>query len=415
MKHFFLLLTLSWSLVSRADLPDYFTVGEEVPLPATSSRLWIGDPKLLRARVEGQRIALKPLKKGSVEVRWGKVSRRLAILTPSAARTFQNLRRGQRLWVGLKAELREGQVILSGRLHRIEDLDEAMSRLPEDPEWELRAAMSPAVREAFLRRLARHLGLETKPALQFAEAPLWLSTGSPDETKELRRSLQRFGVRVVRDEAAVATEPVVRVDVAVAEIRRDAFRKYGITWPATAEAKLLPDGSLTRPDLAFNAHALEKSGNGRLLARPTLLCRSGKEAEFIAGGEFPVKVIGYRTQGILWKHYGITVRVKPKADRSGRMSIALTVEVSSLDNAVAVDGVPGLLTNRVASHFDLTRPRVIALSGLIKQQDGRQSQGLPGLTSLPVIGALFSSRDWQENRTELVIFVRPEIVSEEKP
>ena len=153
----------------------------------------------------------------------------------------------------------------------------------------------------------------------------------------------------------------------------------------------------------------------RVLARPNLLCRSGKEAEFVAGGEFPIKIFNYRQQDVVWKRYGIVLKIKPKADASGRISLGLETEVSTIDPAHTVDGIPGMLTNRVASYFDLTRPRTIVLSGLLKNEDSVHNAGVPGLSGLPILGPLFGSKEWKENRTELVIFVRPSIVSEEEP
>lgn len=406
-----LLILLSCS-VSVAAWPEYLEVGEEASLPGKESRLWISDSKKLKALTGNGHLVLKPLKEGVVEIRSSQGARVLPLLSPAAARTYRILQKKTKVLVGLETALSKEKVILKGRLHRIEDFDELFEAIPDEADWELRAKMSQEVQDALSIRVARKLGLEERPALQFAEAPQWLFAGGIEESQKLQVQLRRFGIRVVRDTSAVATEPVIRVEIAVAEVRRDALKSYGIGWPTSAEAKLLADGTLQRPELIFSAKAFESAGNGRLLARPTILCRSGKEAEFVAGGEFPIKIFNRRAQDVIWKRYGITVHVKPKADLSGRISLGLEVEVSSIDPTRVVDGIPGLLTNRVASHFDLSRPRLIALSGLIKQEEGQSREGLLGLSSLPILGPLFSSREWRENRTELVIFVRPEIVKE---
>ena len=155
-------------------------------------------------------------------------------------------------------------------------------------------------------------------------------------------------------------------------------------------------------------------GAGKVLASPNLLCRSGKEAEFFAGGEFPIKVKSFGSQDVIWKRYGVILKVKPRADAQGQMSIAIQTEVSTLDQSVAVDGVPGILANRIESHFDLRRPRTIALSGLFKHETGNSTSGLPGLARIPILGKLFGSEDWMDHKTELVIFVTPEVLPPEK-
>jgi pilus assembly protein CpaC len=415
MKHIFIILILlSGPIHSSAD-PQILVLGEELRLTGHESRIWIANPKILKAVSMGGRLVLKPLKEGLVDVRINSTEKQFAILSPAAARTWTAMQKVAGLIVGADASLVEGRPSLTGRLHRIEDYDEILRALPQDADWDLRSALSPKMQSQVSARITKTAGLSTSPALVFGEVAEWRFFGSVEDAKLMQKRLRAFGIRVIRDESAVDTAPMVKVEIAVAEVRRDAMKSYGIGWPQSAEAKLLADGKWQGSELVFNAKAFESAGQGRLLARPSLLCRSGKEAEFMAGGEFPIKVISTRMQEIIWKKYGILVRVKPKADSSGRMSLALDVEISTIDGSRTVDGVPGMLTNRVSSHFDLQRPRVIALSGLVKQEDSNSREGLLGLSRLPIIGSLFSSRDWRENRTELVIFVRPEIVKEDSP
>ena len=84
-----------------------------------------------------------------------------------------------------------------------------------------------------------------------------------------------------------------------------------------------------------------------------------------------------------------------------------------LDPSHSIEGVPALLTNRIESHFDLKKSRTIALSGLLKSEWFRNSEGLPGLSQIPVLGYLFSSKAYKNDETELVIFVTPEVIQPE--
>jgi len=84
-----------------------------------------------------------------------------------------------------------------------------------------------------------------------------------------------------------------------------------------------------------------------------------------------------KTHEVVWKPYGILLKIKPLADFSGRMSIALTTEISKADFDQKVDGFPGMKTNRIETHFDLLQSRTIALSGLIKHEQIEGSEGLP--------------------------------------
>lgn len=409
-KIFLFILLLSRPSAQASDL--LLVLGEEKALPAREQRLWIEAPSRLKGIQKNGRIVLKPLKEGSVQIRTSVGAQSVEIISPRAHRTYRALEKALRSIVGPDLRIQDGEVLLEGRLHRIADYRTLVRALPDEAVWRLRARMSPEIQEEFSRDIQKQLAMPQPPALVFGDDVQWLLSPGGNSASVPQKRIQRLGIRLVTDSDSVNTEPVIRVEIAVAEVRRDALKNYGIGLPTAIQAKLLPDGSWEREELGISAQAMEKAGHGRLLAKPTLLCRSGKEAEFVAGGEFPIKIFNDRIQDVIWKKYGIVVTVKPKADRAGRMSLAVSVEVSSIDDSRQVDGIPGLLTNRVASHFDLSKPRVIALSGLIKQEDGTSRQGLLGLSRLPILGPLFSSRSWREHRTELVIFVRPEIVKE---
>ena len=132
----------------------------------------------------------------------------------------------------------------------------------------------------------------------------------------------------------------------------------------------------------------------------------------MAGGEFPVKFVNYKVKEVIWKKYGIFLKVKPVADSSGRMTIKIETEVSSINQII--DGIPSLLTHRVSSTFDMNESRTIILSGLLKEQSHETSSGLPFLGQLPILGPLFSSQKFLNERTELLVFVKPEILENSK-
>jgi pilus assembly protein CpaC len=226
-----------------------------------------------------------------------------------------------------------------------------------------------------------------------------------------QRALAGFGFRIEASSTTMSLEPMVRVKIVVAEFRKSYLQRIGLGWPGAESAQLLPEWVFpSQKAFQIDIKALESAGIAKILASPTLLCRSGKEAQFLAGGEFPIKIANFRNQDVIWKKYGVLLRIKPQADLSGRMSISLQTEVSTLDSSRTVDGIPGLLSNRIESHFDLSDSRTIALSGLIKKDSGKSRSGLPFLSDLPVLGPLFSSRDFHEDRTELVVFVTPEVI-----
>ncbi len=152
-------------------------------------------------------------------------------------------------------------------------------------------------------------------------------------------------------------------------------------------------------------------GNAYLLASPNLSTRSGGEAKFLAGGEFPLPALSTQGAGsVEFKPYGVRLNIKPIADGAGNVSGSILTEVSSIDRSVAVQGIPGLLIRRTDTEFNVRDGETIVLSGLIKRESSRSSDGLPGLRRAPVVGRAFRSDNDTDSEQEVVVFITPRVV-----
>ncbi|MBK8201855.1 MAG: hypothetical protein IPK68_05905 [Bdellovibrionales bacterium] len=112
----------------------------------------------------------------------------------------------------------------------------------------------------------------------------------------------------------------------------------------------------------------------------------------------------------MWKKYGISVQVTPFADQRGHLKIELAAEISNPDSSFSSDGLPAFKTHRIRSQFNLLEAQTITISGLLREEQSHSRSSLPGLGNIPVLGPLFSSRTFLENRTELVILVTPNLI-----
>lgn len=413
-----LLIALLFFGISTAAAQTELTLGlgEQITLTVKSQdRIWIQDRNILTAEGQGHRLQIRGRQEGQTTIKIGPELYSVQVLHPSKKAAFSALQSQLKNHLGLKANLSEGDLLIQGHLYRLQDwvrLAEFMQG--KNLSYQMRAHMTVARQQeaqAYFEQLLQKAKLP--PQTLIFEPSLEVRVSASDLAfKKYVKLLTSYGIQVLRDESSLDIAPTIKVQITVAEIRKNLAMKYGLQWPEAYSARLLPTGGFSQDELPFNLRAMEQKGLGKILASPNILCRSGKEAEFLAGGEFPIKIMNYKIQDIVWKRYGILLRVKPKADAAGRMSLSIETEVSTMDKATAVGDIPGILTNRVSSHFDLTRPQTIALSGLIKNEDAKGHEGLPFLSRLPILGALFSSNDFLENRTELVIFVRPSIVHE---
>ena len=181
-----------------------------------------------------------------------------------------------------------------------------------------------------------------------------------------------------------------------------------------------------RPDinLAATIQALQSNNVLQILAEPTLLTSSGKEASFLAGGEFPYPVpqssgAGYTTITIQFKEFGVRLNFTPTCTPDGQIHLKVKPEVSSLDytNALQFQGfiVPALSTRKMESEMDLADGQSFAMAGLIDNRVTEQLEKVPWIGDVPVLGKLFQSKSFQRSKDELLVVVTPTIVKPLNP
>ena len=175
-------------------------------------------------------------------------------------------------------------------------------------------------------------------------------------------------------------------------------------------------------DLGVLIKALQNRGLFQSLAEPNLVAESGKEASFLAGGEFPVPI----AQGsganigvsIMFKEFGIRLNFTPTVN-GDRVHLKVRPEVSTLDygNAVLLSGfrIPSLSTRRAETELELGNGQTFAIAGLMSNQMQNTMQKVPGIGDIPILGYLFRSQAAKRDQTELVVMITPEILPNNSP
>ncbi len=153
------------------------------------------------------------------------------------------------------------------------------------------------------------------------------------------------------------------------------------------------------------------NGDAYILATPELSTRSGGEAKFLAGGQIPIVIpaTGLSPPSVTYKDYGIKLTIKPVADVDSNIMATIQTEVSSIDPATSVQGNPGFLTRQTDSEINVKTGQTIVMSGLVNSDLSNQVDKLPWLGDVPIIGALFRSTNFRNNRSDLVVFVTPQV------
>jgi pilus assembly protein CpaC len=247
----------------------------------------------------------------------------------------------------------------------------------------------------------------------------------------------------------ITSEEQVAVKVTIAEVQREIVKQLGINLQAVVDGvinfsnptsfpintgNIASLGQLILGDeeippgedgIGATVQALEETQMLRTLAEPTLTAVSGETANFLAGGEFPVPV-GSDDEGITieFKQFGVNLAFTPVVLSAGRISLKVRTEVSDLSATGAVSLpfarrasiiIPAVSVRRAETTVELPSGGAFVIAGLVQEETRRAASGLPFLQNLPVLGALFSSKDFLEEQTELVMIVTPYLVKPTSP
>src|SRR5438477_2962963 len=258
------------------------------------------------------------------------------------------------------------------------------------------------------------------------------------------------GADKVVNSIAVRGRDQVMLKVTLAEVQRSIIKQLGIDLsasmnygtavvkfnnsnPFTANsAALVPTNALTTsfgstPSVQATLRAMESAGVVRTLAEPNLTAISGESATFISGGEFPIPTgvtcqtttsgaIGNCVQTVSFKKFGISLNFTPVVLTEGRISLRVMTEVSEVSTENALTGgaggttIPSIKTRRAETTLEIPSGGAMAMAGLIQDQIKQAINGLPGMSQLLILGALFRSQNFVNSETELVVLVTPYVV-----
>lgn len=169
---------------------------------------------------------------------------------------------------------------------------------------------------------------------------------------------------------------------------------------------------------------LEAKGMAKTLAEPTLVALSGEPASFLAGGEFPIPVAGGAGGDsdaitVAFKTFGVSLAFTPTVLGNSVINLVVEPEVSSLDPSASVTindiAIPGLQTRRASTTLELRDGESFAIAGLLREDMNTTVSQMPLLGSIPILGSLFRSTEYQKGQTELLIVVTPRLVKPIRP
>ncbi len=254
-----------------------------------------------------------------------------------------------------------------------------------------------------------------------AKGKTWLRTWSHDGSERV------YSIEVVPAHLAEGVESsAVKVALQFLELDASGRRETGVRWPellsATGSGVLAGTGSGAALSYTVGLAStrgwlqqLVREGHAKLLANPELYVRLGEEASFSSGGELPVPTtsenFGRTQKHVEWKPFGMLVKVKPESADTYHLHSDVFAELSEVNASNAIDGIPALNRRKLTTKVNSLDGETVLLSGLVRQLQSFQDEGMPVLKDIPILGGLFSSRTRTHESQEILMAMTLSVVT----
>jgi hypothetical protein len=267
--------------------------------------------------------------------------------------------------------------------------------------------------ESRLRQWMQQSSLSSDLRVERTGDTLWVRghLKTPTESSSVMRQVRAlFPMALIEIDTLPDYAPTIHFRVFLLELKRNFFRTFGLSWsPMTSAAFQVTTGGfrdLLQIDTAL--HQLEGSGNAKILSNPELVVRAPGEAELFAGGEIPIETHSRYTSQVTWRKHGLILRLKVTHTAGNRIRLDIYTEVSHLDSSSGGEKLPRFHANQMKTQVDAQLGSPLFLSGLLQQGVRQEAKGLPFLRSIPILGPLFGSEDYLNERSELVAILVPQ-------
>lgn len=225
------------------------------------------------------------------------------------------------------------------------------------------------------------------------------------EIKTLKKLIEKYKLITIFETSPKTYDPnTISVEIKFLEVKDGFEEEFGYKWNNSIE--LLP----LSPKINSLLTAYSREGKAKDLASPKLLCSNNSEASFLAGGHIPIKIINSKNRShIVWKKYGIELKFKPHLTENRDIHLKVSINVSSLDYSNAIGSIPAISTRSVETSITIESGKTFFLSGLVRNTKGKNTEGVPYLKGIPIIGELFRSKNFIENKSELIVLISPKL------
>jgi pilus assembly protein CpaC len=333
------------------------------------------------------------------------------VLSKKIDETYRILKTKLKTMSGIKIFTGRGKIHLSGNVNSLDNFNELVEVTNKKSFISSSINITPRavkIEAQNILRILKKIEL-TDSILKYLERLnkilIYIKVKNKKEEKTVKEVLSPFKNIIIPN---IAVEPASRKSVTLlvkfVELKYGNENEYGIKWSNSFE--IIPYSK--KINALIKAH--ERTGYAKTIASPRLVCASGKKATFLAGGQIPLKIINSQNSShVEWKKYGIELEFSPVLIKNDMINLNILISVSDLDYSNALENIPAISSRKVGTSLSIRNGKTFFISGLIKNNKGKNVEQIPFLSSLPILGELFKSHSFLNDKSELVILITPTV------
>ncbi len=320
---------------------------------------------------------------------------------------------------GVKTRLQNDQIVIEGQVYSPKDLRKILS-LSQQSNIANLSSFNPKVLNFLKSTIERKFFEQGYAQLSLNQEGqvLWIKGHLSDKT-QIKKALiiaKNIYPLIETDVGQNQNQSsMILVDVKFLEVQKNNSKQYGIQWPENLSASgmmqtqnsNLQTSSIVGKDFTVQFKALSEKGVAKVLSNPKLLCTDGVPSSFLAGGEIPIRLLSERVADVMFKPYGVELKILAKINPHSSVTLKMLIKVSDIDAGLSVDGIPGIAQHHIETTADLEMGQTIVLGGLLQTRDRKNVRKVPLLGQVPIIGELFKSRAFQNNQSEFFVTLTP--------
>lgn len=313
-------------------------------------------------------------------------------------------------------ENEKGEILLKGEVQRQSDLKKIRVFTKDFPQIREAFSLAPEALLQIERLLTKRLkALEPQAKLHRRGQIFFLAGSFSDSTLA---SLRKIYAQVQGDQDGVGSlragdRSSIFLEIALVEVKRSALSRLGtrLESPVGLTSLVGRQSSISAdPIRIFLDLALQK-GEARIHAKQSIVSQNGRRGTFMAGGEFPIKVVSGLVAKVEFKRFGLILNVTPQLQGGKSVHLDIDSEISDVDMGSMVDGVPVLLKKEIRTQLSAKLDQMLAIAGIVENRQSQFVDRIPGLSSIPGLGRLFESEDFKRHQSEAYVFITPRLLT----